>query len=453
MYESSIPANRVPSFFETIFSYPDALRVRGSIILTILPNVLSVTLFATAVAVANDRLSSRIGLPNTLVGSFSVVLGLLLVFRSNTAHDSFKEGRRVWSQLKTAVRNITRIVWLGVPAKTPEEIQEKAQMIRYLVAYVVATKHYLRGENGIDYEDLEDLIPEEFRRHYLESGACTGRHEGPSTPEAIIEVAAGTSSISPFINTHPHAVGETSTRRDSTTYFDSPLDQATRAGTPGSPATSAPGDFRRFNRVGLRKFSGRPRKFTSQSDEIGTSRHSRRYYSEHSNEETRLLLDSTAMIPQYNLIATAHSLALPAQILFRINRYVFRQRQANNIDPQTGNILNTTLANMHDSFTNLERILLTPIPLAYRVHLKQSLYLYCFLLPFTLIDLHYLMIPLVTAVAFMLFGIDGIGREIENPFGYDLNDLPLDRICEDLREEIEYVINTYPPGDMPASSG
>ncbi|RKP36946.1 Bestrophin/UPF0187 [Dimargaris cristalligena] len=321
MYESSIPANRVPSFFETIFSYPDALRVRGSIILTILPNVLSVTLFATAVAVANDRLSSRIGLPNTLVGSFSVVLGLLLVFRSNTAHDSFKEGRRVWSQLKTAVRNITRIVWLGVPAKTPEEIQEKAQMIRYLVAYVVATKHYLRGENGIDYEDLEDLIPEEFRRHYLETLV------------------------------------------------------------PSSTPTHTP------------------------------------------------------------------------WILFRINRYVFRQRQANNIDPQTGNILNTTLANMHDSFTNLERILLTPIPLAYRVHLKQSLYLYCFLLPFTLIDLHYLMIPLVTAVAFMLFGIDGIGREIENPFGYDLNDLPLDRICEDLREEIEYVINTYPPGDMPASSG
>ena len=40
-------------------------------------------------------------------------------------------------------------------------------------------------------------------------------------------------------------------------------------------------------------------------------------------------------------------------------------------------------------------------------------------------------------LAFAMFGIDEIGVEIEDPFGYDANDLPLDaignRIAEDTR--------------------
>jgi ion channel-forming bestrophin family protein len=75
-----------------------------------------------------------------------------------------------------------------------------------------------------------------------------------------------------------------------------------------------------------------------------------------------------------------------------------------------------------------------------RIHLKQSVGMYLFALPFTMIqDLGWGMIPIVTVVAFTFMGIEGIADEIEMPFGTDKSDLPLDTYCADLKEEIECV--------------
>ena len=43
-------------------------------------------------------------------------------------------------------------------------------------------------------------------------------------------------------------------------------------------------------------------------------------------------------------------------------------------------------------------------------------------------------------IAFTVFGIEEIGVEIENPFGHDANDLPLDRICSNMMRNIEDLI-------------
>ena len=45
-------------------------------------------------------------------------------------------------------------------------------------------------------------------------------------------------------------------------------------------------------------------------------------------------------------------------------------------------------------------------------------------------------VPLVTLVTFTLYGIDGIGGQLEDPFGYDHNDIKMDSIVEDIRNEI-----------------
>jgi putative membrane protein len=43
------------------------------------------------------------------------------------------------------------------------------------------------------------------------------------------------------------------------------------------------------------------------------------------------------------------------------------------------------------------------------------------------------MTPFVVAiVAYTFFGLDALGDEIEEPFGTDANDLPLDAICRTL---------------------
>ena len=48
----------------------------------------------------------------------------------------------------------------------------------------------------------------------------------------------------------------------------------------------------------------------------------------------------------------------------------------------------------------------------------------------------------VALISFTLFGIEEIGIEIENPFGYDPNDLPLDTICTRILSDIEDLILT-----------
>jgi putative membrane protein len=104
---------------------------------------------------------------------------------------------------------------------------------------------------------------------------------------------------------------------------------------------------------------------------------------------------------------------------------------------------------MVDQMTSMERVANTPIPVSYGIHLKQCVTLYLFALPLTLVrELGWGAIPLVTVVAFTFMGIEGIADEIEMPFGSDPGDLPLDRYCQDLKEEIDYIIERLPEGGV-----
>jgi putative membrane protein len=84
-----------------------------------------------------------------------------------------------------------------------------------------------------------------------------------------------------------------------------------------------------------------------------------------------------------------------------------------------------------------ERIVKTPVPFAYAHHIKLFLTLFCFTVPLALVDsAGWYAIGGAAAVAFGMFGIDEIGVEIEDPFGYDHNDLPLDQIGDAVAADV-----------------
>jgi putative membrane protein len=92
--------------------------------------------------------------------------------------------------------------------------------------------------------------------------------------------------------------------------------------------------------------------------------------------------------------------------------------------------LDSTLCAMVAAAAACERIRNTPIPFSYTLLLHRTAYLYCFLLPFGLVDAIGDLTPLVTLlVAYTFFGLDALGDEIEEPFGTSANDLPLEAIC------------------------
>jgi ion channel-forming bestrophin family protein len=84
-----------------------------------------------------------------------------------------------------------------------------------------------------------------------------------------------------------------------------------------------------------------------------------------------------------------------------------------------------------------ERIHNTRMPFAYMVHLRRALILYCFTLPFALVDrFGWGACAAATLIAYILYGIEEIGVEIEDPFGEDENDLPLESICATIERDL-----------------
>jgi putative membrane protein len=100
-------------------------------------------------------------------------------------------------------------------------------------------------------------------------------------------------------------------------------------------------------------------------------------------------------------------------------------------------LMDANLTAFSDGWGGAERILRTPVPFAYAHHIKLFLSLFVFTVPFAMVDAMGILTPVAAAaLAFALFGIDEIGVEIEDPFGYDPNDLPLDAIGETIVRDV-----------------
>ncbi|CAD6584288.1 MAG: hypothetical protein ASARMPRED_001724 [Alectoria sarmentosa] len=114
------------------------------------------------------------------------------------------------------------------------------------------------------------------------------------------------------------------------------------------------------------------------------------------------------------------------------------------------------LASMNEVLAGTERVVNTPLPVAYSIAISQITWTYVIALPFQLWDsLRWVTIPGTVVGAYIILGIAAIGREIEDPFGYDENDLPLDRYCKQIEDEINVIASKERarPDDFIATEG
>jgi len=107
--------------------------------------------------------------------------------------------------------------------------------------------------------------------------------------------------------------------------------------------------------------------------------------------------------------------------------------RARRLDPPVAADMDLTLSGLAAVAAGCERIKNTPIPFPYTLLLHRTAWMYCFLLPFGLVDSVGFMTPFVVAiVAYTFFGLDALGDEIEDPFGMADNHLPLDALCREI---------------------
>ncbi|KAL2048154.1 hypothetical protein N7G274_000065 [Stereocaulon virgatum] len=135
---------------------------------------------------------------------------------------------------------------------------------------------------------------------------------------------------------------------------------------------------------------------------------------------------------------------LPLQLTFLVEQYIKRCFVKGVFyGPQTIQ-MQVQLNTLTDAYGRMETIRLTSIPVAHLIHQKQVLGLFGCVLPFALVDdMFWWAVPIVILVMFTLYGIDGIGSQLEDPFGFDKNAIRMDAIVEDVRSEIMVLLEEW----------
>ena len=124
------------------------------------------------------------------------------------------------------------------------------------------------------------------------------------------------------------------------------------------------------------------------------------------------------------------------------------------LEPSQFTSLTSVISSLGEQLITMERIVTTPMPMPYLVHLRQVIVLFCIILPLQVATkLQYWTIPIVGFTVFTYEGIDTIGKEIEDPFGMDHNDLPLNGYCFQIQEEIERFLPPLEPEECRVDGG
>lgn len=127
----------------------------------------------------------------------------------------------------------------------------------------------------------------------------------------------------------------------------------------------------------------------------------------------------------------------PIILLDIMGDWINVQNREKNIDTIVLTSLDHQLNQLSSIVGGCERIANTPLPFAYSVLLHRTVYLYCFWLPFGLVDVVGWMMPVIVLfISYTFIALDAIIQEIGEPFGEEENDLALNTLCKTIQFSI-----------------
>ncbi len=135
--------------------------------------------------------------------------------------------------------------------------------------------------------------------------------------------------------------------------------------------------------------------------------------------------------------AGAGSANLTNRLLDQVGQECSALARSGEISEWRAMILEARLVELSTVQAACERIKNAPLPFAYTLLIHRTTYLFCCLLPFGLATHLGWGTPVIVAVvSYTFFGLDAIGDELEDPFGDDENDLPLDDLLRTIETDI-----------------
>ncbi len=127
----------------------------------------------------------------------------------------------------------------------------------------------------------------------------------------------------------------------------------------------------------------------------------------------------------------------PIIILDLMGEWINNQNQNQKIDTIILSAIDNQLNLMSQIVGGCERIANTPLPFAYSVLLHRTVYLYCFWLPFGLVDAIGWMTPIIVLfISYTFIALDAVIQEIQDLFDEEENDLALNSLCKTIQFSI-----------------
>ncbi len=137
----------------------------------------------------------------------------------------------------------------------------------------------------------------------------------------------------------------------------------------------------------------------------------------------------------------------PQFVLENIQKDLVKALKDGEISDIIYSTLNRHIVELGNIQAGCDRIAGTPLPYSYSVLLHRAVYCFCFILPFSLEAALGIWTPLIVGlIAYMFLGLDALSAQIEEPFGLQENDLPLDSIVRLIeRESLSSLGQPLPP--------
>ena len=157
------------------------------------------------------------------------------------------------------------------------------------------------------------------------------------------------------------------------------------------------------------------------------------------NEKTRLALDTD---PHPEIAGFDSSKHIPNQIVGLMMNKVHLLHRDKSISDYQLLFLNNELQSFLDICGACEQIKNTPIPYSYSAFIKKFIFFYVITLPLGFaLSLGYLTIPVVIFIFYVLASLEIIAEEIEDPFGKDDNDLPMQKIATSIGKNVVDILH------------
>lgn len=136
-----------------------------------------------------------------------------------------------------------------------------------------------------------------------------------------------------------------------------------------------------------------------------------------------------------------HAKHIPNQIALLMYQHIQQLYKQQLISGEQLLYLNSELTSFTDICGACERIKNTPIPFSYSVFIKKFIFFYIMTLPFGYVfQLGFYVVPVVAFIFYVLASLEIIAEEIEDPFGNDENDVPTDKLSQNIQRHVGEIL-------------